>query len=159
MADDLAPLLGGGGGSGSLDGFGDDFLFGGMDATSLLGGVGSGSGSSAGAGGARNVDPAGATAAANAAQFSDPNVIDELCDIFKTKAQCTEMQKLQDKILEACQNGDKDRVMDLVDICKEKKRMYLLRLKAGVTVLPNLIFPHGSHEGSNKGFQKVTCAM
>ncbi|KAJ3208892.1 hypothetical protein HDU67_006494 [Dinochytrium kinnereticum] len=66
----------------------------------------------------------------------EPDVIDELCEIFKTKAQCSEMQNLQNKILEACNNGDKDRVLDLVDVCKEKKRMYLLRLKAGVSVLP-----------------------
>ncbi|KAJ3191749.1 DNA-binding transcription factor yap1 [Irineochytrium annulatum] len=66
----------------------------------------------------------------------DASTIDELCEIFKTKAQCTEMQSLQNKILEACNSGDRDRVMDLVDVCKEKKRMYLLRLKAGVTALP-----------------------
>ncbi|KAJ3110792.1 DNA-binding transcription factor yap1 [Phlyctochytrium bullatum] len=55
----------------------------------------------------------------------EPDVIDELCEIFKTKAQCSEMRNLQNKILEACNQGDKERVLDLVDVCKEKKRMYL----------------------------------
>ncbi|KAJ3097253.1 hypothetical protein HDU97_005052 [Phlyctochytrium planicorne] len=73
---------------------------------------------------------------ATCCENQEPDVIDELCEIFKTKAQCSEMQNLQNKILEACNQGDKDRVLDLVDVCKEKKRMYLLRLKAGVSVLP-----------------------
>ncbi|KAJ3411520.1 hypothetical protein HDV05_002081 [Chytridiales sp. JEL 0842] len=68
--------------------------------------------------------------------LADSQIIDELCEIFKTKAQCTEMRNLQNRILDACQAGDKETVMDLVDKVKEKKRMYLLRLKAGVTVLP-----------------------
>ncbi|KAI9361238.1 hypothetical protein DFJ73DRAFT_814514 [Zopfochytrium polystomum] len=66
----------------------------------------------------------------------DPKVIDELCDIFKTKAQCTELRGLQHKIVDACERGDRDQVLELMEICKEKRRMRMLRLKAGVTVLP-----------------------
>lgn len=66
------------------------------------------------------------------------------------------MVQLQNKILEACEKGKKDEVMDLLLVCKEKKRMHMvclsfcpvaivgshslcslqLRQKAGVTVLP-----------------------
>jgi hypothetical protein len=60
--------------------------------------------------------------------IAESQVIDELCDIFKTKAQCSEMRTLQNKILDACQSGNKEAVMDLVDICKEKKRMYLVSI-------------------------------
>ncbi|TPX58997.1 hypothetical protein PhCBS80983_g02786 [Powellomyces hirtus] len=66
----------------------------------------------------------------------DPQSIDELCDLFKTKAQCSEMVQLQNQILTACENGKKDEVMDLLLVAKEKKRMHMLRMKAGVTVLP-----------------------
>ncbi|KND01756.1 uncharacterized protein SPPG_03549 [Spizellomyces punctatus DAOM BR117] len=62
--------------------------------------------------------------------------IDELCDIFKAKAQCSEMVHLQNKILQAAEEGKKEEVMDLLLVCKEKKRMHMLRMKAGVTVLP-----------------------
>ncbi|TPX72657.1 hypothetical protein SpCBS45565_g00226 [Spizellomyces sp. 'palustris'] len=62
--------------------------------------------------------------------------IDELCDIFKAKAQCSEMVHLQNKILQAAEEGKKEQVMDLLLVCKEKKRMHMLRMKAGVTVLP-----------------------
>ncbi|KAJ3009844.1 hypothetical protein HKX48_007728 [Thoreauomyces humboldtii] len=66
----------------------------------------------------------------------DPNSIEELCDLFKVKAQCTEMVAIQNQILNACEQGKKDEVMDLLLVAKEKKRMHFLRTKAGVTVLP-----------------------
>ncbi|KAJ3035297.1 hypothetical protein HDV00_004073 [Rhizophlyctis rosea] len=69
------------------------------------------------------------------AMIDDPGAIDELCDIFKAKAQCSEMNKLQAQILDACKDGNKDEILDLINICKEKKRMHMLRLKAGVTTL------------------------
>ncbi|KAJ3055711.1 hypothetical protein HK097_009596 [Rhizophlyctis rosea] len=69
------------------------------------------------------------------AMIDDPGAIDQLCDIFKAKAQCSEFSKLQSQILDACKEGNKDEILDLINICKEKKRMHMLRLKAGVTTL------------------------
>ncbi|KAI9101144.1 hypothetical protein DFS34DRAFT_457928 [Phlyctochytrium arcticum] len=58
----------------------------------------------------------------------DSATIEELCDIFKKKAHCSELAHLQSKILEACENGQKDEVMDLLLVCKEKKRMHAVRV-------------------------------
>ncbi|KAJ3126451.1 hypothetical protein HK098_007503 [Nowakowskiella sp. JEL0407] len=62
----------------------------------------------------------------------DESALEELCHLFRTKATCTEVQDLQTKMVEACKNNDKEGFLDLVTTAKEKKRMYMLRLKAGV---------------------------
>ncbi|KAJ3286228.1 hypothetical protein HK104_009137 [Borealophlyctis nickersoniae] len=67
--------------------------------------------------------------------IDDNGAIDELCQIFTTKAQCSEMKTLQSQIISACESGKKDEVMDLLMVAKEKKRMHMLRIKAGVTTL------------------------
>ncbi|KAI9205136.1 uncharacterized protein BJ171DRAFT_598715 [Polychytrium aggregatum] len=67
--------------------------------------------------------------------INDQQVMDDLCDIFKAKAKCSDMRELQDKIVEACSNRDEKTVVNLVNIAKQKKKLYALRQKAGVTVL------------------------
>ncbi|KAI9017672.1 hypothetical protein BC832DRAFT_42168 [Gaertneriomyces semiglobifer] len=64
--------------------------------------------------------------------IDDPTQIDELCDLFKSKAQCHEMVELQNQIMDACKNNDGAKALDLLLIAKEKKRMAQLREKAGV---------------------------
>ncbi|KAJ3121346.1 hypothetical protein HK098_003760 [Nowakowskiella sp. JEL0407] len=62
----------------------------------------------------------------------DESALEELCHLFRTKATCTEVQDLQSKMVDACKRNDKEGFLDLVTTAKEKKRMYMLRLKAGV---------------------------
>ncbi|KAJ1557732.1 hypothetical protein HK405_015302, partial [Cladochytrium tenue] len=64
-----------------------------------------------------------AAAARSCLPQEDPKVIDDLCEIFKTKAQCTEIRSIQHKIVDACEKGDRDQVLELMEICKEKRRM------------------------------------
>ncbi|RKO86289.1 hypothetical protein BDK51DRAFT_28978 [Blyttiomyces helicus] len=61
--------------------------------------------------------------------------LDDLCDLFKAKAHCKEMADISALIVGSAENGNKAEVIDLVQIAKERKRMAILRQKAGVTAM------------------------
>ncbi|KAJ1550671.1 hypothetical protein HK096_005652, partial [Nowakowskiella sp. JEL0078] len=54
----------------------------------------------------------------------DESALEELCQLFRTKATCSDVQDIQRKMVDACKRNDKDGFMDLVTTCKEQKRMY-----------------------------------
>ena len=45
---------------------------------------------------------------------------------LQAKAQCSEFGKLQSQILDACKDGNKEEILDLINICAEKKRMHMV---------------------------------
>ncbi|KAI8805249.1 hypothetical protein BJ742DRAFT_417770 [Cladochytrium replicatum] len=62
-------------------------------------------------------------------QFVDDEAaLDELCDMFSSKATCSEIQQVQSLMVEACKNDDKEGFLELVNNCREKKRMYMVSI-------------------------------
>lgn len=58
------------------------------------------------------------------APVEDALVIDELCSIFMTKHRCSDLRRIQDEIVHACERGDQGAVKTLIQDLKEKKKWW-----------------------------------
>ncbi|KAJ3092938.1 aspartate--tRNA ligase dps1 [Quaeritorhiza haematococci] len=64
-------------------------------------------------------------AVASAPLIDDPEVMDALCQLFTTKAKCSELGAMQQRMMDACNSGDKGEVMRILDVHREKVRMHM----------------------------------